>query len=56
MLRIHHVPAARGFRIIRPCEELHMPHEIVPVDFFRATVIGISRSSLPSRRPVVVVH
>ena len=33
MLRIHHVPATRGFRIIWLCEELHVPCEIVPVDF-----------------------
>ena len=33
MLRIHHVPATRGFRIIWLCEELDIPCEIVPVDF-----------------------
>ena len=33
MLRIHHVPTTRGFRIIRLCEELRVPCEIVPVDF-----------------------
>ena len=33
MLRIHHVPATRGFRIIWLCEELCLPCEIVPVDF-----------------------
>ena len=35
MLRIHHVPATRGFRIIWLCEELEVPYEIVPVDFSR---------------------
>ena len=35
MLRIHHVPATRGFRIIWLCEELELPYEIVPVDFSR---------------------
>ena len=33
MLRIHHVPATRGFRIIWLCEELCLPYEIVTVDF-----------------------
>lgn len=36
MLRIHHVPATRGFRVIWLCEELDIPYEIVPVDFSRA--------------------
>ena len=27
MLRIHHVPATRGLRIIRLCEELRVPCE-----------------------------
>ena len=35
MLRIHHVPATRGFRIIWLCEELDVPYEIVRVDFSR---------------------
>ena len=35
MLRIHHVPATRGFRVIWLCEELGVPYEIVPVDFSR---------------------
>ena len=35
MLRIHHVPATRGFRVIWLCEELDVPYEIVPVDFSR---------------------
>ena len=35
MLRIHHVPATRGFRVIWLCEELEVPYEIVPVDFSR---------------------
>ena len=35
MLRIHHVPATRGFRVIWLCEELDIPYEIVPVDFSR---------------------
>ena len=35
MLRIHHVPATRGFRAIWLCEELELPYEIVPVDFSR---------------------
>ena len=35
MLRIHHVPATRGFRAIWLCEELELPCEIVPVDFSR---------------------
>ena len=35
MLRIHHVPATRGFRIIWLCEELAVPYEVVPVDFSR---------------------
>ena len=35
MLRIHHFPATRGFRVIWLCEELDVPYEIVPVDFSR---------------------
>ena len=35
MLRIHHVPATRGFRLIWLCEELDLPYEIVRVDFSR---------------------
>ena len=35
MLRIHHVPATRGFRVIWLCEELNVPYEIVRVDFSR---------------------
>ena len=35
MLRIHHVPATRGFRVIWLCEELDVPYEIVRVDFSR---------------------
>lgn len=35
MLRIHHVPATRGFRVIWLCQELGVPCEIVPVDFSR---------------------
>ena len=35
MLRIHHFPATRGFRIIWLCEELDVPYEIVRVDFSR---------------------
>ena len=35
MLRIHHVPATRGFRIIWLCEELDVPYEIARVDFSR---------------------
>ena len=35
MLRIHHVPATRGFRVIWLCEELDIPCEIVRVDFSR---------------------
>ena len=35
MLRIHHVPATRGFRVIWLCEELGVPYEIVRVDFSR---------------------
>ena len=35
MLRIHHFPATRGFRVIWLCEELDIPYEIVPVDFSR---------------------
>ena len=35
MLRIHHVPATRGFRVIWLCEELELPYEIVRVDFSR---------------------
>ena len=35
MLRIHHFPATRGFRVIWLCEELEVPYEIVPVDFSR---------------------
>ena len=35
MIRIHHVPATRGFRVIWLCEELDVPYEIVPVDFSR---------------------
>ena len=35
MLRIHHVPATRGFRVIWLCEELEIPYEIVHVDFSR---------------------
>ena len=35
MLRIHHVPATRGFRVIWLCEELEVPYEIVHVDFSR---------------------
>ena len=35
MLRIHHVPATRGFRVIWLCEELEIPYEIVRVDFSR---------------------
>ena len=35
MLRIHHVPATRGFRVIWLCEELEVPYEIVRVDFSR---------------------
>ena len=33
MLRIHHFPATRGFRVIWLCEELDIPYEVVPVDF-----------------------
>ncbi len=33
MLRIHHFPATRGFRIIWLCEELGIPCEVVFVDF-----------------------
>lgn len=36
MLRIHHVPATRGFRIIWLCEELDIPYEVVRVDFSRS--------------------
>ena len=35
MIRIHHVPATRGFRVIWLCEELDVPYEIVRVDFSR---------------------
>lgn len=35
MLRIHHFPATRGFRVIWLCEELNVPYEIVRVDFSR---------------------
>ena len=35
MLRIHHVPATRGFRVIWLCEELGIPYEVVRVDFSR---------------------
>ena len=35
MLRIHHVPATRGFRVIWLCEELGVPCEIVRIDFSR---------------------
>ena len=40
MLKIYHAPATRAFRVIWVCEELHIPYEIVPVDFspaYRAT-------------------
>ena len=40
MLKIHHSPGTRGFRVIWVCEELSVPYEIVPVNFaaeYRAT-------------------
>ena len=40
MLKIHHSPGTRGFRVIWVCEELSVPYEIAPVDFaaeYRAT-------------------
>ena len=33
MLKIHHSPGTRGFRVIWVCEELSVPYEIVPVNF-----------------------
>jgi glutathione S-transferase len=32
MLKIHHAPGTRGFRVIWLCEELGVPYEVVPVD------------------------
>jgi len=40
MLKIHHSPGTRGFRVIWVCEELSTPYEIAPVNFaaeYRAT-------------------
>ena len=40
MLKIHHSPGTRGFRVIWVCEELSVPYEVVPVNFaaeYRAT-------------------
>ena len=33
MLKIHHSPGTRGFRVIWACEELGVPYEVEPVDF-----------------------
>ena len=33
MLKIHHFPGTRGFRVIWVCEELSVPYEIAPVNF-----------------------
>ncbi|HUU74199.1 MAG TPA: glutathione S-transferase family protein [Burkholderiales bacterium] len=32
MLKIHHAPGTRGFRVIWLCEELGTPYQVVPVD------------------------
>jgi glutathione S-transferase len=40
MLKIHHSPGTRGFRVIWVCEELSVPYEVAPVNFaaeYRAT-------------------
>ena len=36
MLKIHHSPGTRGFRVMWVCEELGLPYEIRPVDFSAA--------------------
>lgn len=36
MLKIYHVPKTRSIRLIWLCEELHLPHVVVPVDFSAA--------------------
>jgi glutathione S-transferase len=33
MIRIYHLPRARGLRVIWQCEEMALPYEIVPVSF-----------------------
>lgn len=33
MLKIHHMPRARGLRVIWQCEEMGLPYEIAPVTF-----------------------
>lgn len=33
MLKIHHLPRARGLRVVWLCEEMGLPYEIAPVSF-----------------------
>jgi len=33
MLKIHHLPRARGLRVVWLCEEMALPYEIAPVSF-----------------------
>src|SRR5262245_42219381 len=33
MIKIYHMPRARGLRVIWLCEEMGLPYEIVPVSF-----------------------
>jgi glutathione S-transferase len=33
MLKIHHLPRARGLRVVWQCEEMGLPYEIAPVSF-----------------------
>ena len=33
MLKIHHLPRARGLRVVWLCEEMGLPYEIAPVTF-----------------------
>ena len=36
MLKIHHVPLTRSFRVVWLCEELDLPYEAIPTDFSQA--------------------
>src|SRR5689334_18981968 len=33
MIKVYHMPRARGLRVIWLCEEMGLPYEIVPVSF-----------------------
>ena len=40
MIKIHHVPLTRSFRVVWLCEELNLAYEAIPTDFsaeYRAT-------------------